>query len=148
MKLAKDTLVLVADGKKMRLFKNTGSALKIELTPILQRELPNPPSREQGADAPGRTRSRMDARRSSYSETDWHDQAESDFAVRVAADLSTMADQNRASTIIVIAAPGTLGNLRKHYDRPTRERINAELNLDLVNHSVDDVVKVIAEFEG
>lgn len=147
MRVRTGTLVLVADGRKMRLFKNTGPAGSVQLTLLLQLEEENPPSREHGSDAPGRTHSSHGERRSSYSETDWHDKAEADFSIRVAMDLETAADKNSASDIIVIAGQRTLGNLRKHYGRTTQANIKAELNRDLVNHSERELVHMLVNRE-
>lgn len=147
MKVGAGTLVLVADGQKMLLFKNAGTAQNVQLEVISHKEEANPPTREHGTDTPGRTHSRMDARRSSYSETDWHDQSERDFAVQVAQGLEVAANRNPGSDLIVIAAPQTLGTLRKRYSQSTSARIRAELGLDLVNCTVDDVTKAIAAHE-
>ena len=80
MKTPKGALILVADGTKARLLTNTGTALDPQLATLLYREEVNPPSRDQGTAAPGRTQSSTGVRRSSYDETDWHDQAEEGFA--------------------------------------------------------------------
>jgi protein required for attachment to host cells len=138
------TLVLVADGRKMRLLKNTGTANNVKLTVLLEREEENPPSREHGSDRPGRTHSSTGEHRSSYSETNWHDQAEIDFALQTAADLEALAEKNPTSAIIVIADARTLGAMRGHYGRSASASILAELDRDLVNHSDIEVAKVVA----
>ena len=144
MKVRTGTLVLVADGRKMRVLKNTGTATDVKLTVLLEREEDNPPSREHGSDRPGRTHSSTGEHRSSYSETNWHDQAEIDFALRTATDLEALAEKNPTSAIIVIADPRTLGAMRGHYGRSTSANILAELDRDLVNHSDSEVAKVVA----
>ena len=147
MKTPKGALILVADGTKARLLTNTGTALDPQLATLLYREEVNPPSRDQGTAAPGRTQSSTGVRRSSYDETDWHDQAEEGFARSMAEELEKAAVDNAGADIIVVAAPRTLGGLRKHYGPSTQQRVVAELGLDLVNHSDHDVTRIVANHE-
>lgn len=148
MRIKKGTLIFVADGSKMRLFRNDGAADDISLAELQRKEISNPPTHEQGTDTPGRTHSRMGERRSSYGETDWHRQAEEDFARYAASALENAAVEQDGAGILVVAAPRTLGELRKHYGRETRDRLLTEIDKDLANQDANDIVKVISSQTG
>ena len=86
MNLPNNTLVLVADGRKMLFLRNHGNAAQIDLRVEAHREQDNPPSHDQGSDAPGRSFASIGSRRSAMEETDFHQIAEDRFAAE-AADL-------------------------------------------------------------
>ncbi|WP_343807937.1 host attachment family protein [Alteraurantiacibacter aestuarii] len=147
MKLANGTLVLVADGQKLMAFKNDGDAKFPVLTTLTHREIDNPPSSEQGSDRSGRSFSSTGEQRSAYKETDWHQQEEDRFAGGAAQVLKQIAAQEDGK-IVVVAAPHTLGELRKHYGKAIQERLVAEIDKDLTNQTTDDIVAVIAAHDA
>lgn len=142
MKIAHGTLVMAIDGRKMLLFRNEGDQKYIVLDTVENEEVKTPASRALGTDAPGRSFSSTSPRRSSYSETDWHSQAERRFALAGAVRLEHAANGHEAG-IVVIAPPRVLGELRKHWGRETKKRLVAEIGKDLVHHETDDIVRVV-----
>jgi len=145
MNIDNGTVVMVVDGAKLLLFRNDGDAKYPVLTTLTHEEIANPPSSGLGTDTPGRTQGSMgDGRSSSYGETDWHQQSEDRFARHAADVLEQAASAQREAGIVVIAAPRTLGELRKHYGRETGQRMLAEISKDLAGHMTDDIVDVIA----
>jgi protein required for attachment to host cells len=145
MKIDNGTLVMVADGTKMLLFKNDGNAKYPVLTTLLHKEIENPPSHGQGSDTPGRSFASSGDRRSSYSETDWHRQAQEKFAAHAETELERAASRDNAG-IVVIAPPRTLGELRKHYGKRVKQQLLAEIPKDLAGHVTDDIVEVIGNY--
>jgi protein required for attachment to host cells len=145
MLIANGTLVMVVDGAKMLLFKNDGDTKYPLLKTLAHEEITNPPTRSQGSDAPGRAFSSSDGRRSSFSETDWHRQMQVRFAAEAEAALERVATQEDCA-IIVIAAPRTLGELRKHYGAKVRKQLLAEIPKDLTGHVTDDIVQAIIAY--
>lgn len=77
-------LVLIADGTKARLLRNTGTALHVNFVTEQQLQQENPPTRDQGTDKPGRFLGGDRVSRSAVEQTDWHRLAEERFAARVA----------------------------------------------------------------
>src|SRR5512139_1734189 len=116
MRIANGTLVLVADGKEMLLLRNEGDEKYAVLSTVDHEESPSARTAEQGTDAPGRTHASVGDRRSSYADTDWHQQDEDRFAA-MAADKLREAARTVECGIVVIAPPRTLGVLRKHYGK-------------------------------
>lgn len=148
MKIEHGTLVLVADGAQALVFRNEGDEKYPVLETLTHARHDNPASREQGSDAPGRTHSSTDARRSSYGETDWHQQAEDGFARHAAELVETAAAAHPGQGIVIVAAPRTLGTLRQHYGRATGERVVTEIDKDLVGHTTDDIIAVLMAHEA
>lgn len=138
------TLIMAADGAKLLLFRNDGDTKYPVLHTLSHEKAANPPAHEQGTDRPGRTQSSMGDRRSSYGETDWHKQSEDDFARHAAGVLEQAALAEPEAGIVVIAAPHTLGEMRKHYGRETGQRLLGEIAKDLANQSTDGIVHAIA----
>lgn len=148
MKIENGTLVMVVDGAKLLLFRNDGDAKYPVLTTLQHEEVADPASREQGSDAPGHVRQSTGSRSSSYEETDWHSQAEDRFADHGAEVLEKAAAAAPDADVLVMAAPRTLGELRKHYGRVTSSRLAGEIAKDMTGHTTDDIVEVIASHEA
>ena len=85
MKIANGTWILVGDGRKAMVLRNDGLAEAPNFHCIATREQPNPPTRDQGTDAPGRAFASKGAMRSAVETTDWHDVEERRFAASLAA---------------------------------------------------------------
>lgn len=143
MKIAHGTLVMAIDGSKMLLFRNEGDEKYAVLDTLSHKEMADPASREIGSDAPGRAFSSTGSHRSAYEETDWHDQAEERFAIAGAERLERVAASEQGD-IVVLAAPRTLGVLRKHWGRETKARLVAEIDKDMAHRGWDDIARAIA----
>lgn len=147
MKIPSNTWVLAMDGSKMLLLRNLGDTLKPVLGTVAQQEADNPRSGLQGTDRPGRAFSSASPRRSSLSETDWHDEAKKDF-VQKAQKLLEVHHQEQGGDVIVLAAPSVLGDFRKHCPEKLKSAIVAEIAKDVVNHPPEKIVKIIDAVEG
>ena len=145
MLLKHDLHVLVTDGRKMLLFPNVGDADHPQLEAITTREQDNPADREYKTDSPGRTfaSSQHGAGRSAFSETDYHELEEAQFARRTADLLKARAARGDLQSLVIVADPRTLGELRKHYDTRLSACLTGELAADLVNHPVSAIEKIL-----
>ncbi len=145
MLLKHDVNVLVTDGRKMLLFQNVGDADQPHLEAVTVREQSNPADREYKSDAPGRTfsSSQHGAGRSAYSETDYHDLEEDLFARRTAELLKARAARGDLQSLVIVADPRTLGELRKHYDTRILDCLVGEVAADLVKHPVSAIEKIL-----
>jgi len=141
------TLILTADGARMRVLRNDGDAIKPALATITEASGEGAPSNALGTDRPGRVQSSVGARRSGYEETDWHRQAEEEFAKMTAERLEKAAGENPKAELVVVAASRTLGELRKHYGRETAARVVAEIDKDLAGHAEREVCAAVVDFE-
>lgn len=146
MKIEHNSWVLVADGRKALIAQNVGQLFepKLEVRKVMEAE-PNPPTHVQGTDRPGRSHSSTGPGRSAVGQTDWHDQAETEFAKQVAAALGDLCRDDKVRRLVVVAAPRTLADLRSAMPAAVRERIVGEVDKDLTNHPVSEVEKILAQ---
>jgi protein required for attachment to host cells len=50
----------------------------------------------------------------------------------------------KISDLVVIAAPRTLGELRKHYHKTLETKLLGEVPKDLTGHGIEDIEKTLA----
>ena len=129
MKLPKGALVAVVDGEKLALFENTGQQ-EVKLT-----ARPTPAIAERASGAAGRI--------SNESNPDNDTQAEDGFAMGVADVLNKWVLTNKVEHLLVIAAPKTLGQLRKGWHKETQSKLVGEISKDLTGHSTDQIAAAI-----
>ena len=134
-----DAFVVVADGRKMLFFRNEGDADHPNLIVERVREQVNPPNRDQASDAPGSASPGNGSGHSAFEETDFHQLEEDRFAAATAERLRKRALANDFDTLIVVAPPRTLGELRKHYHKEVVHRLAGELDKDLTGHPVPEI---------
>jgi protein required for attachment to host cells len=132
MQLPRGATVAVADGEKLRLFRNTGDETNPKLTLL--------PGSDVSSDNKG-----SGARHQSSSANPDNSQVEEDsFAAGIAELLNRQVLDGKVTDLIVIAAPRTLGELRKHYHQKLSATLVGEVAKDLTGHSLQDVEKAIA----
>lgn len=144
MHIPHDAFVVVADGRKMLLLRNEGDEQHPNLVVERKREQDNPPNREQATDGPGTSFSSVGSGRSSYEETDFHQMEEDRFAAETADLLKQRALSNDFESLIIIAPPKALGELRKHYHKEVESRLTAEIDKDLTGHTVLQIEEALA----
>ena len=132
MNLPNGAMVAVVDGEKLALFKNTGSAGDVSLT-----AQPTPTIEERASGSAGRG--------SSEANPDNDTQAEDGFAMGVAEVLNKWVLNGKVDKLLVIAAPKTLGELRKHWHKELSSRLVGEISKDLTGHSTDQIAAAISK---
>ena len=139
MQLSHNTVVLVADGRKMLFLRNEGDAVHPNLVVETAEEQKNPATRDQGTGPAGRISSSQGPTGSAVGDTDFHQIEEDRFAAHAADLLRHRALSNDFESLIVIAPPRTLGELRKHYHKEASDRLTGELDKDLTGHPIADI---------
>lgn len=129
MILPKGALVAVVDGEKLVMFKNTG-----DHEPQLS-ALPAPEIDGSGSGSGGHP--------SSAANPDDSTKSEDGFAAGVAAMLNAQALSGDFDHLLVIAAPKTLGELRKHWGKPLQAKLVGEMAKDLTGMTADQITKAI-----
>ena len=129
MILPHGALVAVVDGEKLVLFRNAG-----DREPRLV-ALPLP---DIDASGPG-----SGGHRSSARNPDDDTQAEDGFAAGVAAVLNKQAAAGVLPDLVVIAAPKTLGELRKHWRKDLEAKLLCEIAKDLTGQTTDHIAAAI-----
>ena len=143
MRVPHNGCVLVADGKKLLFFRNEGDASFPRLEVERKDEQENLPTRDQKSDESGRTFSSAGTAHHAYSEADFHQLEEDRFAAEAAEMLKERALRNEFESLIVVAPPRTLGELRKHYHKEVEKRLTGEVAKDLTGHPVVEIEKII-----
>ena len=144
MQVPHNSFVVVADGKKMLFFRNEGDSEFPKLEVERKRETADAADRDQKTDAPGRTfDSSGGAGRSAYQEVDFHQLEEERFAAETAEMLRRRALSNDFESLIIVAPPKTLGELRKHYHKEVEKRLAGEIAKDLTGHPVTEIEKIL-----
>lgn len=144
MQVPHNSFVVVADGEKMLFFRNEGDGEYLNLAVEKKVVQDNPSDLDQKTDTAGASAGGPTPGRSSFSETDFHQLEEDRFAADTAELLKERALRNDYDSLIVVAPPRTLGELRKHYHKEVEKRLTGEIAKDLTRHPVEEIEKIIA----
>lgn len=131
MKIPKGATIAVADGEILNLYRNDGEESAPSLT-ALQDAVISTENKGSG----GRHHS------SSANPSD-SQQDEDSFAAGTAAMLNKRVLDGKIEALIVVAAPRTLGELRKHYHKALSAVLVGEIAKDLTGHSIADIEKTV-----
>lgn len=137
-----DALVFVGDGRKALFLRNDGDEKFAHF--VIEHAFvdDNPPTRDQGADRPGRSFARGDsARRAAVQSTDWHDLEEHRFAERVSKALADLTRERKATALAIAAPPRALADLRAALAPDLKAKVVVEINKDLTRMPVWDIEK-------
>lgn len=145
MHIPHQALVAVADGRKMLFLRNEGDEVHPNLVVDRKREQDNPADSDQGTDRPGRSYSSVGPGRNAYQETDWHQLAEDRFAAETADLLKARALRQDYETLIIVAPPATLGELRRHYHKEVETRLTGEVAKTLTGHPIDEIEQILLD---
>jgi protein required for attachment to host cells len=143
--IAHDAFVFVGDGRKALFLRNEGDEryLNLKTEQVLHGE-DNPPTHEQGSDQPGRAFASVGSRRSAVENTDWHDLEEQRFAQDVAEALLRIVRERKVKSLVVVAPPRTLAELRRAFHSEVKDCILAEIDKDLTKQPIYEIEKHLA----
>ena len=144
-KMKEGTWVLVADGEKALILENHGDGDYPNLQVRRKEEQENPPTREQAANRPGRMPDGGQGQRSALDDTDWHELEKERFAHDIADLLYERAHKGMFDSIVLVAAPSILGELRKTLHQEVTGKVIAEIPKTLTNHPLDEIEKRVTE---
>ena len=132
MLLPQGATIAVADGEKLKLFRNTGQENSPKLTAVDAGPI------DQDNHSSG-------ARHHTSAANHDHGQVEEDsHSAGVAAMLNQEVTSGRVKHLVVIASPRALGELRKHFSKQLSAVLLGEIDKDLTGHSTADIEKAIA----
>jgi protein required for attachment to host cells len=140
LRVPRNALVLVGDGRKALFLRNKGNPQRVSLVVERVLERDNPPTRQQGTDRPGRASASVGAARSAMEEADWHQR----FAGELSEALYRHAHAGRFDKLVIIAPPKVLGDLRKVFHVEVAGRVVAEIAKELTSHPVAEIERLIA----
>lgn len=134
---------MVADHGKAILFENKGTPVAplLEVRKVLQAD-DNPPTHEQGTDGPGTVFA--GSHRSYVEQTDWHALAGRRFLETAAEAMETARALNGVKSIVLVAPPRALAELRNIVSSSVKTSIVGELDKDLVHMPVAKIAEHLA----
>jgi len=140
--------VVVADGRKMLFLRNEGDEAYPNLQLEKKRVQDNPKDGEQATDLAGsasstRTPGANWAAGGSFENTDFHQLEEDRFAAETADLLRSRALNNDFESLIIVAPPRTLGELRKNYHKEVENRLAGEIAKDLTGHTLPEIEQAL-----
>lgn len=136
------TLVVVADGANARFFLNAGPGKGLEALEKLQMSTDLPRSRDIMADRPGRAFSSVGTGRSAMEpKSDPRNLVERDFVKSVAGQVEKLVARGDAERVVLVAAPRTLGELRKLLPSAVEKCVIATIDKDLTKATETDLPK-------
>lgn len=144
IKIGQGDWVVVCDGKKALILENVGDGKFPNLQTREVFEQANPPTHEQGSDAPGRSIQSVGSARSAMEQTDWHDIEKHRFTRTVAGALDRFLSELKAEHVVIVAPPRTLADLGRSLSQTVQDSIVAELAKDLTGLSVSDISQYLA----
>lgn len=129
--LNEGALVAVVDGANLKLFKTSGHGETLKLT-----DEPTGPVSTDNKGSGGR-------HSSSSANPDDSQLDEDGFAAGAAEILNHKAAEGAVAEVVVIAAPRTLGELRKHYHKTLTAKLAGEVAKDLTGHPIADIERAV-----
>jgi len=133
MQLPAGATVAVIDGEKLRLFRDTGKDGTIKLVALVEPDLSGD---NKGSGA---------RHASSAANPDDSRLEEDSFVASVAAWLNSQALGKGFEALAVVAAPKSLGELRKHYHKALEAKLVLEVAKDLTGHAISDIEATLAK---
>lgn len=139
MTIPNRALVLVTDGRKLLFLRNHGDENQIDLRTEAHDERADLSDSELKTDAPGTSFQSFSPGRSSYEETDFHQQGEDRWVKDAADELKKRALRNDFDALVIIAPPKALGVLRKDLHKEVERRVVATYNKEMTDRPVSDI---------
>ena len=133
MLLPHGTIVALVDGEKFELFRNSGNEAQPELA-----GMPSPSLDESRHNAG----QRQDSNKGNPS---GHHHLEDSHAAAVAEWLNQQVLGHKIEHLVIIAAPRTLGEMRRHYHKQLEAVLLVELAKDLAGKSGPDLIAALRE---
>jgi protein required for attachment to host cells len=132
MQLPQNTIIAVADGEKLALFQNEGDAAHVKLKAMPSADVDSSKI-ASGARHP-----------SSSANPDDSQQDEDGFSNGITDLLNSQVLDGKIKSLIIVAAPRTLGEMRKSYHKSLSDVLIGEIDKDLTGHTIPEIEKALA----
>jgi protein required for attachment to host cells len=136
--------VLIGDGRKALILHNEGDAELLDLRRTSVRVEDNPPTREQGTDAPGRAYG-AGGIHSAVEPTDWHEIEAQRFAGSMAQEINEAVRTGACKEIVLVAPPKVLGEIRPKLSSEAQKRVKGEIAKDLTHHRIGEIEQILGK---
>ena len=143
MPLPHNALVLVADGRKILFFRNHGDENQIDLRTEAHDKRADRRDSDIKTDAPGAQQQSFAYGRSTYEETDFHQQEEDRWVKDAADELKQRALRNDFDVLAIVAPPKALGVLRKELHKEVERRVVLTLNKEMTDRPIPQIEELL-----
>ena len=156
MALPNQAVVLVADGRKMLLFRNHGDENQIDLRTEAHDEREDAKDSEMKTDLAGSAahgagvggrgigaQGGGHTGRPAMEETDYHQQEEDKWVKEAADELKKRALRNDFAALVIVAPPKALGVLRKELHKEVEKRVIHTINKEMTDRPIPDIEALI-----
>jgi protein required for attachment to host cells len=144
LKIERGEWVVVADGARALILENVGDSKFPDLRTREVYKQPDPKTKDIGTDRPGRSFQSVGHARSAVEQTDWHEQEEQRFLVKLAARLDKAVQSGETKSLVLVAPPRAIGILRGALTQHVRKALRAEIEKDYVKMPVDEITRHLA----
>ena len=135
--------IIVADGTRARILANDGPGSGLRNTTNTDFISDNRKSRDIASDRPGRSEGGTSGRHAMEPRVDSHQYEKQQFAREMAKRINDACHLGEFDSLILVAPPQTLGELRNALDKPALAKVSAELDKDLTKVAIHDLPKHI-----
>jgi len=146
MRIPRNSMVLVTDGRKRLFFRNEGDAMAPSLVVVSAVEQNNPKTGKQVTDSAGRVSSPVSGGGAMPS-ADAHEVEEQRFAAETALELSRAALAGEFENLVLVAPPKMLGQLRKTLHQEVQKKTLREIAKDVTGHPVGEIEKLLVNLD-
>ena len=132
MLLSHGTVVALVDGRNFELFRNSGNEVEPELTALDSPLLDAHNHSDVGHhSSPG-----------NHADGQVNEDAHANAVVHW---LNSQVLEHKIDSLIVIAPPRTLGEMRRHYHKQTEQALVKELHKDLIGMKAPEILTALSE---
>jgi len=143
MRIPHKAWIVVGDGERALFMENRGDPDHPDFHVLRTMEHENPPTRDQGTDQPGRYNDGPNVHRSAVEETDWHQIEKDRFAHEIAERLYKAAHRGDYDSLVIVAPPRVLGELRSTIHVEVADRIVGTVDKTLTGHPIDKIENLL-----
>ncbi len=137
---------MVANGTTALAYENDGVGHGLHPLPAFEISVESPPTRDLGAERPGRVHDRFGpGRHAMEPKADWHRQGKTAFARSVAERLEAAVEAGQVDRLVLVAPPTMMGDLRAALSRQVHDLVDGEITKDLTRSSRADLETQIGE---
>jgi protein required for attachment to host cells len=134
------TWVLIADAARARVFENTGKGTGLTIVQDMTLDADLAPSHELGTDRPGRSFDSVGSgRHAMESPSDLHREQKRQFARRVAEAIEERQAMQRFDSLVLVAPPVTMGDLRAALPEKVKTVVVGEVIADLTKTPMSEL---------
>jgi len=136
----KSIMIIVANSSRARIFSTDSPSSPLQEIETISHPEGRMHEQDMLSDSPGKMSGAGKGSSHAFQDkTEPKQQEVIDFAKRISVYLESARTSEKIISLIIVAAPAFLGELRKHMSAELNEMVAFELDKNLTQHSIDDI---------